>query len=233
MALILPQSWYRADAALSPAVATGPVAIVYESTNSTDSGAATYTYTAQGIGTAASDRVVVVGIWGRDAGTTADISSVTIGGSAATQIVKARVNPVNTNIAAIYALLVTTGTTADIVLNFNETMVRAGIIVWKMTGHGGVATADFTATDVTSSDPLSTTIDVPANGAAVAIAVNGSGSSNTTTWTGLTEAIDSVIGTNTMTGANADFVAAQTGLSVQADWSADESESVLAVASWG
>lgn len=202
-------------------------------TNST-SDASSYTFSAASIGTAESNRIVVVAVWARSA-SSVSISSVTIGGVAATEIVTALGTGTAFSRLSIYALNVTSGTTADIVVNCSAGCVRAGIGVWRFSGQASPSTtAHATTTDTTaSSNALSGTINIPAGGTAVAVSADGGGTTLTCVWTGATERYDTgVEGVNGFTGASKDSAIAITPETLTAQWSSTVADPVMVAASW-
>ena len=141
--------------------------------------ATTYTFSGADIGPAASDRIVVVTCHTESA--IAALSSATIGGSAADIHVQSNNGNV---VTSIISLLVTTGTTADIVLTWDQETFRCIIGVWSLTGAD--ATPVATDTDgAASGTGLSLTVTIPAEGTAVSGDTHGS-QATTTTWGGAT-----------------------------------------------
>ena len=213
--------------------ASSPITITYIGNTSDGTNQTTYTFTGVSIGTASSDRVVIVAPFGR-ANTTSSmsISSITVGGNTPTTNVAQTSGGGSTSSAqGIYSINVPSGTTATIAVTFSTGALRANIAVWTMTGTNGLTTASATANSITGSPTVSTTINVPANGGAVASA---SGGGSTTTWTGLTEDFDTLVeAANTYTGSHNNFLASQTGLSVSANFSGGTTDPLLVVASWG
>lgn len=116
------------------------------------------------IGAASGDRVVVVGVYGK--GSSISVNSVTIGGVSATKIIDVTYNEGD---ASLWALNVTSGTTANIVITSTGTVDRLFWGVWAMTGTGGSVTASGTDTDTGASTNLSTTVTVSATGGAIAV----------------------------------------------------------------
>lgn len=195
-----------------------------------------YTFASQSVGAAVTGRIIVVGVAARSSTAGRTISSVTLAGNAMSHVVTATNADSGTNICALYALQVDVGTTASVVVNFSGSMIRAGICVWRMTGAASAA-AHATDSDITvASGVLSGAgINVPAAGGAIGIAYHVA--SATFGWTNLTEDADVMLegSFNAMSGASAEFAAAQTGLIVTATGS-DTTSSVnasLALASWG
>lgn len=206
----------------------GPVALAYQTQVSNTADLSSYSFASTAIGTASTDRIVVVGITvsAASSGATRSVSSVTIGGISATQL--SHVVGATWMTAAIYAAAVPTGTTATIAITMSGTCGRCACAVWAMTG--GSITPFDTATDTNASADPNASIDVPANGGAVAAA--GSATSTTTTWTGLTERVDTALeGFSTHTVASDVFASAQTGLSVTANF-AGAADNSMAMASF-
>jgi hypothetical protein len=144
--------------------------LAYQTATNSGANSTSYTFSTQAIGTAAADRLVVVVI-GREPGDT--LSSSTIGGISATVVA-------NAGTCTIIAAVVTTGTTADVVLNFAGTQIRIGVAVYAVYGLSSTtATSTYTAS-------LSETVTIPAGGVAIGCAYSGSGGVSTT-WTGVTE----------------------------------------------
>lgn len=217
------------------AAAGGLTALTYVTSASATNDASAYTFSGTSIGTASADRVVVVVIGSR-ANAARSLSSVTVGGNAATAIATANATGGGAEIAAIYAIAVAAGTTADIGVTFSSTMLRCGIGVYTLTGTGSVTTAYGTAT-VTSNgtNPTDSTIDCPAGGSILAVNFSNSGATSTTTWTGLTERFDIQPETvsNGVSSASDDFAAAQTNLTITATVANVLAFQAMAIASWG
>lgn len=145
-----------------------------------------YSFTSQPIGSAQSDRYVIVGIGWANANPSPTISSVTIGGVAATNIAT------NANAygnSALYIALVPTGTTANVDIVFSSaTGLHCGIAVWSATGL--TSTTAVSSGNSSASATPSVTLTTVNGGFAVGYAHVGSNSSysNTTVpWTGVTQ----------------------------------------------
>lgn len=171
--------------------------------------ASSYTFSAKSLGAASADRKIVVAALRNSGGSTAGVSSMTIGGISATLIVaKNHVNECNSE---LWQANVPTGTTGDIVVNWGSSANRMGIGVWAVTGAAAAAYA--TSSSGSSVDNLTTTINCPASGCVIA---GAAGNSSTFVWSGVTERFeDAPEGTNQKgSGASDNFAAAQTGLTV-------------------
>jgi len=166
------------------------------------------------IGAADSNRYVVASFHARKGGASTSVTSVTIGGVSATEIITQANHTTNTNIVSFWYAAVPTGTTATCVVTFADTMVRAACNVWRVIGF------DFTSThDEGSSTASSPTydLDIPAGGialAAVSFASNGDGS---TSWSNLTEQTDTLTeGFLNSSAADDEFASSQTNLTITA-----------------
>lgn len=173
------------------------------------------------IGTASSDRYVIVGVGG--AVTTQTISSLTIAGTSATQIIA--VNGAETS--AIWMALVTSGSgSQNIVVNWSGTQNVCGVAVWTLTGVSGTTPVD---TKSSTANPFTATLSTVSGGVAVAYVMV----SNTTsyTWTNLTEQFDNTAAGVGHSGAHD---AANTGssISITCTPSGYDARSSMVAASW-
>jgi len=186
----------------------------------------TYTFTSHAIGTAAANRTVVVCISGNGAGFSRSVSGVTIGGVSATELIDYQ-NPTSTDqLSAMYSLAVASGTTATIVVTFSDSMVACGIGVFAAYG----ISSSTHATDTDPSEPGSLSLNVPANGIAIACSRSDNGAACTVT--GVTEAYDENVESNRYQyGGALAFASAQTPLAIGFDASGSNQTSIAA--SWG
>lgn len=177
-----------------------------DSTQDTGTGP-TYTFTDHAIGTAASDRLVIVTV--HQGGTNRTVNSVTIGGNAA--------NIVGTALGTLQGITiawrrVTTGTTATIVVDFSGTLSAGCTVgVFRCVGQLSDTPTDFDAPAGGGDASRSATIDIAANGVAVA---GASGGSTTDIWTNATTAFSESLSTTRHRGASHSVVAAATGLAI-------------------
>lgn len=187
-----------------------------------------YTFTAAAIGTAAVGRRVIVCVSGYS-GSNPAVSSVTVGGNAATAVVS-QISVGQRS--AIYIIQVDTGTTADIVVTFSVGCSFCGAAVFA-----AYNLLSSTATDTGSStaNPATGTMNISAGGVGVAYAAAYAAASRTFTWAGLTERVDEDVEAalfDTHSAASAAFASAQTGLTVTATPSAAVSAISLVRASF-
>tara|TARA_R100000664_G_scaffold32392_1_gene47227 strand:- start:1904 stop:2584 length:681 start_codon:yes stop_codon:yes gene_type:complete len=117
------------------------------------------------IGTAASDRQVIICVYGPRSSAGARSASVLIGSTTATGLVTA--NSSGGEFVGIFAATITSGTTADIDVIFNSSMLGCAISIYTITGAATSASDTMTNVD---TDPLAGSITVPAGGAVVTVA---------------------------------------------------------------
>jgi len=166
---------------------------VFEAATDDTVGATAYTFSSHDIGPAASDRIVVVVC--HTEGASSALSSCTIGGTTA----PIRIQSNNGNIVtAIASLLVTSGTTADIVVTWDQATLRCTIGVYSLTGAEETPVdTDFDA--AASGTASNLTVTIPAEGAAINGDTHGTGTT-ATTWSG-----SSAADYNNSPGGNSQF----------------------------
>jgi hypothetical protein len=172
-----------------------------------------YTYPNVTLGTAASDRIIIVGIHGRaSASPNSVISNVTIGGITATQAGASRL--LNLLIQEIWFAIVPTGTTGNIVVTFGEGQVASSIGVWNVFGANPVPfdTDGGTGTGATLSI---TNLTIPDNGCGV-MSYNNTTTTTAVVWTNATSRFD-----NTNRHSGADSITPGT-LTITADGATDD-----------
>lgn len=189
------------------------VATYIGGTTSTTDQASTYTFSNHDVGQPSPYRWVLVGIQsGHSAART--ISSVTIGGVAATQV-GFNASADDTILTAFYIALVPAGTTATIVVVFSGSAVRCRVGVWTIIGLLSATATDTASDDTDSSGVVSDTLDVQAGGCAFGLYSYLSTGTPTAAWAGLTEQFDGNLEASQYgTSAFDNFVAAQSGMTV-------------------
>jgi len=218
----------------APATAAGPAIATHVAGVSNTSAASTWTQSDEDIGTASSDRVIVIATHndGYPAGT--DITGVTIGGSAMTQlgevgIVEGRLE--------MWALAYPSGTTATFVTTYAASTNPRAMHIFSLTGTGGATTVSELATHAgpnagNSNHFSSLNLDVPENGTVIAASFNQA-YSNGGAWTGVD--FDNRInatGNQFFEAASKDFTAASEGLLIKRDWTTGQRVGMIA-ASFG
>lgn len=181
--------------------------ISYIGENSSTSTATSHTFSAQGIGAAATGRRVVVGV-SCYSGSSGTLSSATIAGVSATIAVQATGT---TTIAALIIAQVDSGTTGDIVLNWSSSNTNVAIQVYRIVDLTS-STAHATGSDNTlSSGAFSFTYNIAANGVSVVSAVSIDGTAWGSWSSGLTEDSDQYVASaNAAASASGTFASAQT-----------------------
>lgn len=169
-----------------------PVSISYLQTPTSTTDASSYTFSAQSIGTAASDRYIAVAVAGRIAAASLTISSVTIGGVSAT-IVKqqsstgAASGATATTCVGIAIAAVPTGTTGDVVVTFSATSLRCICSMWRLSNTtSGTANGSQSST----ATPPSAGVGITTDGAAIGMVAAGFTVTPTVSWTNLTSQYD-------------------------------------------
>lgn len=169
-----------------------PIVMNYIGNNAdTSVAASSKTFSAESIGAAATDRVVVLAIALRFTAGSGTISSVTIGGVTATQAVFA-LN--STNSASIYYAKVSSGTTADIVISTSVNINYVGVGIYTYTGGNSIPAVTDTVTDTTAS--FSTTMSVAEGGVIIAAAATLNGTTSRFTFSGVSEDFEATYGSS-------------------------------------
>lgn len=160
------------------------------------------TWTSKSIGTATSDRLVVLCVGSEF--TTGTISSATIDfGSGDTAMTAASQGTLGNNSARIFYLAVTSGTTATFKVTYgaNPSTTTTYAAAYAVTGVGSNPIFEIGSVTDTDADPITTgVIPIPTNGALIAIASFATDAS-ARTWTGATEDVDVDAGTFQFTTA--------------------------------
>lgn len=230
---------FAAPAAASQLALTGaggagvpvtPVSITQTAATTSNTVNSTYTFSAQNFGTAAASRLIAVATYSAASGANS-ASGVTIGGIAATSV--GQVAGTNGGFflnTSMWVAAVPTGTSGAVVVTYSGNQNRAGIGVWAIYDAGSATPSQALTSHDTN--PVSVSLNVPANGAAIGAAL--SSTTGTATWAGLVEDFDMAVGggSQDMTGAHAAFVSAQSGLAVSATFTGYTASGMVA-ASWG
>lgn len=205
--------------------------LTYVGSNNSTSTATTITFTSQSIGTASSDRIVLVCLnWIRGA-TGGSTTSVTVGGSAATLVSDAS----STNlggfsfVTSIYQIAVSTGTTATISASFSSAGSGATIDVYTLTNYRSATAAYASNTNNASATTLSLTPSV--NSGAVILATSQYAAIGAYTWSGVTKDSDQAVASLEFSSASVKNIK-QGSRTVQATIAGAAKQMTLAVAAW-
>ena len=175
----------------------------------------TYTFTAA-IPSKAYDWVCLVPVaFGSAGGAKSLDGTSTIAGVTATVV--GQHNPNASNNTGLLLANIPASTSGDLVVQFSGgAATRCAPVVYEMLGAN--TTAHATATDGTT-DPTGSTINIPANGALIAIAAS-SGTPTDETWTGATEDVSALVETSRRySSASQSSMSVETGRTVSCDWS--------------
>lgn len=150
----------------------------------------TYTFAAQNLGAADPRRWIIVPVGGVT-NAARSISSVKVLGVSATKLVQAEGSTVYRH-NSIWAAYVPTGTTGDIEIVWNNSLLRCGYQAYRLLTDIDPTTSlyDF-ETDITlSGSDLSVSIDRASDGVIVASTTSVGASANSVTWSGASEDYD-------------------------------------------
>lgn len=193
-ALTVGCDWTGATDASGAVAAFGtspPVTVTFLQCHNDPDSIQNYTITSANVGTASADRLTVIGIGTRDTATSFNVTSVTIGGTAATELTdNAGAGLVS---AAFYSLRNTAGTAEDIVINNSEALASLQVCVWQVNNAGAVTASDSATVFDTNSGAIVLDTDVPADGVALGFCTVQDATA-TTSWSALTERSDGSVG---------------------------------------
>ena len=216
-----------------------PVAASFVTSASSSADASSYTYSTISLGAAASNRKIVVTVAAYGSGNGRTISSLTVGGVEATQVVAATIST-NSPTAAIWIASVPTGITGDIVVTWTAGMIGCDIAVFRLIGAS--STAKATGTDIVNDGANTVTLFVPGGGVVIAVVLVDSSDASgvsTTSWSAtVTEVTDEAVDVGEEVSGSAAwkvYAASQAALVVTATASVGVAGGgdVMAVASFG
>lgn len=189
-----------------------------DGTNATD-----FTFTDHAIGTAASDRLVIVGVIYQNNGDTAATAptSLTIGGSPATIHGSQLGTGTNECGITIASKVVPSGTTATIAFGFAEDMVRAGVVVYTLTGwtRQTPAAMDGQINSPETTTRVENTFTVGLNQIGIYVTHNNDNGLRTCTFSNATQNVDTVFEASLANYASATiFTSVGIPMLVRADW---------------
>lgn len=211
---------------LAPAVVSGgqepTIVSTFHGRTPHNSSGSTQTFAGEPIGTASSDRIVVVGISWAIAGS-ANINSVTIGGASGTVVGES--DGTNSGVAIAFAL-VPSGTTATVAVNFSASVARCCLATWSIKNYLNATPYDSAFPVGGGAASRTATLDLSAAGVAFAIAFNGSDGDGA--FTNASEDFDDTGADRTFGARAIGSGAAQVGLGIQ-----HSNCRVICAVSWG
>lgn len=216
---------------LDAAVASVTFALAWTDGASDTSNTTTVNYGSLAIGAADTNRIVVVAIASRMA-TVNTISSVTIGGVAATLVsgTVAQIGGTNGANSAIYQAAVPTGTTATVSVTYGAAAVRSAVSVYRLITGTPAATSSNNANNTSAS--IGGAVTVPASGGGIALYWNQAGSV-TVTWTNASEPEDYIVAPAGPSTLSTSKISGTGALTVTAAPSSSGQNQVFSVAAWG
>lgn len=162
-----------------------PIEVAYIGNTGSTTNSSSYNFASQNIGTASSDRIVVVGVSLYDGGPP---SSVTIGGVSASKL-----NTAGAGNASLWAASVPTGSTATISVVTNSTASCCGIAIWTLkntTGYAVEAKPNAANSSNTAASETFTFASVNKGDALIVMSRIRSANAGTYSVTGATERFD-------------------------------------------
>jgi hypothetical protein len=148
--------------------------------------ATSYTFTGHACGTADAARLVVVGIVLSHAGLNRSISSVTIGGSAATMAADTSSGgPIgNMRVSAIYYRAIAAGTTTTTVVTANNPCDSCAIAVWAIYPTSSTPVDAVSDSNASAASLSASNVAITAGGMLVGVSNHNGGGATTFTWSG-------------------------------------------------
>ena len=187
--------------------------MTYQTAAQSPSDLTTYTFSSQAIGTASSNRRVIIGTVGFAGIRT--VSSLTVGGISASLVKRQQQGSVT---AEIWIATVPTGTTADVVVTWSGGQTRCAIAVWSATGLENNTPVDTDGTNIAiianSSNVTLTTVD---GGFVVGIGIHSNVTALNISCRNMTERNESTLEVATVKVAAADVATSGTSLIVGMD----------------
>lgn len=186
----------------------------YAATNS----ASSYTFSGCNIGKAAANRTIIVAVTSGGI-SSASLSSATIGGNAAT-VHSSTSRQITFGFAS---LVVTSGTTADIVVNFSANR-SSGCAIFVYVAYGlASATVAAVSDSGATATGTSRTISLTPNAGDRLIGILFKSTSDASSWTNATKAEDKAIGAGQYTASGYTFGTAAGAVTVTASWASSVS----------
>jgi hypothetical protein len=142
--------------------------ITYVSNNNSTSSLATYTFSAQTLGTAGATRIIGIGITG-ELGPTTSVSGVTVGGNAASHSASCATSESGgTNVDFwYYADAGAQGTSASVAVTWSTAPSRMAIAVYNILGTSAAFSTCATNSSSTSVSTLTASATIPSGGGAI------------------------------------------------------------------
>lgn len=170
-----------------------------------------YTFTGVSLGTVSVGRFVVVCVMGWSGSTaTRTVSSLTLGGTAATALI----NPATQYAGAIFGLYVPTGATADIAVTFSGSMVNAAIAVYAVTSLASTTPVSSGNAGPTAATSRTVTLTTAPGDVVIGHAMAGPAAGSITSWSGVAQDTTSALETAPVASASGLASGASTAVTV-------------------
>lgn len=188
----------------------------------------TYTFSSVSFGEPTNRSLVVVYVSGHDQNSRS-ISSVTIGGVAATEVTASSAGIMCGGLYQAYV----SGASGDVVVTFSGECDAAGVGVWALYDLQST-TASSAASNASTSTSVAVNVNTLANGFLIAGGAARTGTTRTYSWTNATERFDATYtGSNSgHTGADFDTTTAETPRAITVTASGSISRIVISSAFW-
>lgn len=177
--------WLAGSASLYAVSGSTPFSITYVSNASNAVAGASFSFSAQNIGTADPTRLVVVALTYLTTGVAP--TAVTIGGVSAIHVSGA-LSDTNASGSSsdIWVLAVSSGTSATIAITFASSVTRCAIQVFNVLGTGASVSTGAANQNASTVTSLAQTATVPAGGGAIAVVAVHSSTASSFAGTNLT-----------------------------------------------
>lgn len=147
-----------------------------------------HTFSSINIGTPTSDRLIVVGSnVSRVAENSTGNTTVTVGGTTLTEYARVNYAAVNRRATELNGALITTGSTADIVVTMGFTMSFFTIAVWALRGLSSSTPHGTNQASAFNGSGISMSLSCPAGGTALFFAAVSTTDDDIAGWTNATE----------------------------------------------
>tara|TARA_R110000803_G_scaffold12758_1_gene36422 strand:- start:125 stop:802 length:678 start_codon:yes stop_codon:yes gene_type:complete len=188
------------------------------------------TFSSQALGAADPTRQIVVVVGAVQSATTGrSVTSLTVGGTSMSEI---HTNNTQYSFVSFWSCEKATGTSGDVVINFNGTMGQS--VDCAVYALYNAATSEYAKTKASGvSASLANTISIPAEGVCISHTEHNDDPTRSTSWTNLTERYDVLYDTNsTSSGASDAFATAQTDRVITATYSSTPDAAGMVTVSW-
>lgn len=208
-----------------------PVTVSQTASGTSTTNGTVFTFSSLSLGTVKAGRII--GVFAGGGGPTVgarDITSLTVAGSAAANVLTANSSTHNHYSMEMFDIVDATNSTGDIVVTFNNTMDQCLVLVYAIQNANPATSATATDIDTSGTDTASLTMTIKENGISVGAAYGNQ--SRTHVWTGIDEDTEITINDIVASGASKAFSTLQTNLTHTATPSSTVSWIMLGTAAY-